>query len=217
MTTTQAGHNGVIAPCHREYCGPQSMQTWSVLLGQSSSTIARLPELEQGESGQPTDVKDFFSFGTHLAQCILRSRPTPIVRWHVDTLIWSPTIIPANPTGYPSLLQRLAELRELDADWDGTGAVAPRHESITGAVLFTDILMKLDGIIAPKAMPLSTGNISLYWRSSDWYIEVEFIDTQTYDYYAEDFSGTHSFGCTSTIFPVDLNLLKVIEQFSRQS
>lgn len=217
MMTTRASHNEATALCPSSHCGPQSMPAWSVLSGKPPSAIPQLPELKRGEAEQRVDIKDIFFVDKYQAQLIVRSRPTPIVRWHVDTLNFFSATIPANRTGYPLLIQRLNALRKLDADWDGSGAASPRHKSITGAVLFTEILMQLDGIIAPKAMPLPTGNISLYWSSPSWYIEIEFIDTQTYDYYVEDFNGTHSFGNTSEIYPIDLKLLEVIEHFFRQS
>ena len=81
--------------------------------------------------------------------------------------------IPPAPWLHPTL-NRLVELLDLPADWDGAGAGSVTRSSVDAALYLLGRIMKWS-TAPPAVVPTSSGGIQLEWheRSADLVIEVE--------------------------------------------
>lgn len=86
----------------------------------------------------------------------------------------------------------IAELRQwhdLQANWDGEGADAPRRESLEAASQLICLIMW--GFKAPEPMLHANGRAGLLWDDDDLYGEIEFLDENKLAYYFRDQQGKH--------------------------
>ncbi|WP_131667116.1 hypothetical protein [Comamonas thiooxydans] len=86
----------------------------------------------------------------------------------------------------------IAELRqwaELQANWDGEEADAPRRESLEAASKFICLIMW--SFKAPEPMLHANGRAGLLWDEDDFYGEIEFLDSSNLAYYFKNQQGKH--------------------------
>ena len=75
--------------------------------------------------------------------------------------------------GWAEQFRRLDSLRELQDDWDGLEAKAPRAELVDSALVLGWILRQ-QGVAAPcRVVPGVNGTVLLEWQSEGAYCEIE--------------------------------------------
>lgn len=78
------------------------------------------------------------------------------------------------------LFGKLQSYRSLDEDWDGYGGSPATYKSFISAIEFLSSLsQRFD---TPSPMLASDGEISLYWKTEDKYLEISFPGDGTYHY-----------------------------------
>jgi hypothetical protein len=78
---------------------------------------------------------------------------------------------------YSNLYTELFSYRELQDNWDGYKGVKPSDEIISTTERFIDIL-KCNKILKPKIMVSGNGEIGLFWKNQDKYIEIDFDEAE---------------------------------------
>jgi len=129
-----------------------------------------------------------------------RARPVEIVR-------------SANTYRLGNIKNELRRYTSLPENWDGEGSIAPPRKAASDAIAFLDLLPP--NVSLPKPMVEADGELALYWKSQDCYLEIGFKGDDTVDYFgeneasgtelmnAEQFDGTH----------VNPDLIAFIRQF----
>lgn len=74
---------------------------------------------------------------------------------------------------YRLLFDELNTYKDLKDNWDGYGALKPLEENIATSYKFLRIL-ELNNIEAPNIMPSGEGEISLFWKNKEHYLELCF-------------------------------------------
>lgn len=74
---------------------------------------------------------------------------------------------------YLSVYTELYSYKKLQNNWDGYGGIRPDDEIINSAKKFINIL-KYNKIFEPKIMVSGNGEIGLFWKNQNNYIEVDF-------------------------------------------
>lgn len=64
------------------------------------------------------------------------------------------------------------ELRKLEDDWDGLGALKPTTKSIDQAEVLCRVV-KHFGFAVPEVCPTTNGTVSLEWYDGKGYLEIE--------------------------------------------
>jgi hypothetical protein len=104
------------------------------------------------------------------------------------------------------LLDRIAKWKTLQAGWDDEQSEAPTHGAINLATLFINALPR--DVSLPKAMLSSSGEIGLYWDTSDIYIDLEFSSDTTFSAYFRDrHTGVERFVDNLSMSDSDLDLI----------
>lgn len=83
----------------------------------------------------------------------------------------------AEPTGaWQANIQKLIQLKQLEDDWDGLGAIAPTRELVESAVGLAYLLAS-QGVEPPQAIVAGTdGSINFGWQdASGNYTEIEIV------------------------------------------
>ena len=83
---------------------------------------------------------------------------------------------------YQKIYTELYSYRELKNNWDGYGGVRPADGIIITTKNFIDIL-KSYNIINPKIMVSGAGEIGLFWKNKNSYIEVDFDGNEYFTYF----------------------------------
>lgn len=83
---------------------------------------------------------------------------------------------------YHKIYKELFSYRELQHNWDGYGGIRPSEEIINTTKNFMNILENNE-IINPKIMVSGTGEIGLFWKNKDNYIEVDFDENEYFTYF----------------------------------
>jgi len=78
---------------------------------------------------------------------------------------------------YSNLYIELFSYKELQNNWDGYEGIKPSDEIISTTKKFIDIL-KHNKILKPKIMVSGNGEIGLFWKNQDKYIEVDFDEAE---------------------------------------
>jgi len=129
--------------------------------------------------------------------------------FHYDSLTTSVLYEPATrvePDARGKLLERIASWKTLQAGWDGEQSEAPINSAINLASLFIDTLPR--DVSLPKAMLSSSGEIGLYWDTSDIYIDLEFDSDTTFSAYVRNrHTGYESFVDNLSLSSSDLDLI----------
>jgi|688.fasta_scaffold72586_3 hypothetical protein len=90
------------------------------------------------------------------------------------------------------LLERLGRWKTLPDGWDGELSEAPIHGALNLAAMFIDTLPR--DVSLPKAMLSSSGEIGLYWDTTEIYIDLEFgSDTHFSAYFRDRLTGKERF------------------------
>lgn len=90
------------------------------------------------------------------------------------------------------LLERLGSWKSLPDGWDGELSIAPINGALNLAALFIDALPR--DVSLPKAMLSSSGEIGLYWDTTETYIDLEFgSDTHFSAYFRDRVTGKERF------------------------
>jgi hypothetical protein len=66
----------------------------------------------------------------------------------------------------------LLELRQLAANWDGEGALAPLPELVDSAITF--VREKRNPIPPSRIVPLNDGRVTLEWEAAGYYLSLRF-------------------------------------------
>ena len=85
---------------------------------------------------------------------------------------------------YVSLYTELSSYRELQENWDGYGGIKPDDEMISTTRKFLNIL-KENQIAEPKIMLTGSGEIGLFWKNKNHYIEVDFDKNKYLSFFYE--------------------------------
>lgn len=93
----------------------------------------------------------------------------------------------------------------LEEGWDGVNSVAPSELAVENAVLF--LYRFPDALTQPIPMVAADGDVGLYWRHQNAYVELEFAGDGMMFGYARDFNGKETF-----IDDVSLDSVKKIEK-----
>jgi len=83
---------------------------------------------------------------------------------------------------YQKIYEELFSYKELQNNWDGYGGIRPADEIISTTKNFIDIL-KDSNIINPKIMVSSIGEIGLFWKNNNSYIEIDFDENGYFTYF----------------------------------
>jgi len=92
------------------------------------------------------------------------------------------TSISKSNNPYQKIYTELDSYKELKNNWDGYGGVRPNDEIIITAQKFIDRLESLQ-IINPKIMVSGVGEIGLFWKNKNSYIEVDFDENEYFTYF----------------------------------
>lgn len=80
----------------------------------------------------------------------------------------------SSPKWLPSLLEWLQSLRQVQKNWDGYDADAPRPEMIEAASEFIRSIVERVPVGVPYATPTRVGGIVFAWEQGPHQMEVEF-------------------------------------------
>jgi len=78
---------------------------------------------------------------------------------------------------YLDLYTELFSYKELQNNWDGYGGIKPSDKIISTTKKFIDIL-KDNKVLKPKIMVSGNGEIALFWKNQNRYIEVDFDEAE---------------------------------------
>lgn len=73
-----------------------------------------------------------------------------------------------------NIIKMLESYKELTENWDGYGAIKPDSTIIDRAILFVVRLKIFNIKHFPKPMIAGSGEVGLYWKIDNMYIEVDF-------------------------------------------
>lgn len=124
----------------------------------------------------PTQAPNWISGSEYIAQ-ILSTDQIPTTT-SLDSIR-----IPASITPLNKLVGTLNGYGNLPEDWDGYGGVPPMSETVSDASNVVSLLPR--EVPLPKPMLSGNGNIGLYWKTDDLYLDIEFEGDGTFSYYAE--------------------------------
>lgn len=93
-------------------------------------------------------------------------------------------------SAHAPLMSELEEMRDLTPGWEGPGSVAPPASQIDAALAF---VRSVELCFRPPEISLaSDGEISVYWRNEDHYIDVSFRASGKTSIYVRSSEGTFS-------------------------
>lgn len=92
---------------------------------------------------------------------------------------------------YEKIYKELESYKKLENNWDGYQGVRPSNELIKTSKEFLTIL-KNETIVNPSIMVSGKGEIALFWKNKDTYIEVNFDIENKYSYFFK--MGTKIYG-----------------------
>ncbi|MBL0686560.1 MAG: hypothetical protein JJV95_03575 [Sulfurospirillum sp.] len=100
---------------------------------------------------------------------------------------YSPSITKASAVSsanveYSKLHEELATYKELKNNWDGYNGIRPIDEIIETAKSFLNIL-ESKNIIHPNIMVSGEGEIGLFWKKKNHYIEIDFDLENHFSYF----------------------------------
>jgi len=93
-----------------------------------------------------------------------------------------------------SAIEEVLSIQTLQDDWDGTGAVAPAHETVDTAYLLARSLQRagLDPPTSVVATP--SGAVALTWQCAGNYTEIEVTSPREIDWMIVDADGRSRHG-----------------------
>jgi hypothetical protein len=83
---------------------------------------------------------------------------------------------------YCELMKKIESYRYLNENWDGYGGIAPKEEVIGFAMGIIQELQK-HKISAPKGMVSGEGEIALFWKRQNEYIEISLEESNESSYF----------------------------------
>jgi len=83
---------------------------------------------------------------------------------------------------YSNLYTELFSYKELQNNWDGYEGIRPSDEIISTTKKFIDIL-KDNKVLKPKIMVSGSGEIGLFWKNQNRYIEVDFDEADCLSFF----------------------------------
>lgn len=105
-----------------------------------------------------------------------------------ECLFPSPVALPTQSTDYSlskgvmsragSLQAEVESYRALPGGWDGEGSSGPSDEAIDGAKKLIEQLPA--GVILPKAMISSSGELGFYWKSDTFFADITIESANTF-------------------------------------
>lgn len=128
----------------------------------------------------PTQAPDWPAWPIYVALNLSQDEVPP-------TRLFKVISIPDTVTPLNKLSGTLNGYENLPVDWDGYGGLPPKGETVNDASEFLSLLPKETPL--PKPMLSGNGNIGLYWKADDLYLDIEFEGNGTFSYYAEE-AGT---------------------------
>lgn len=169
---------------------------------------------------EPTARDLFAGDGFSLTDDDRREVPVPTIHRTVTSTLavaalagWTTLAIPVTPTaqvfgpsstagniiGYyvrvsekDSLIKHLNSYHTLGEDWDGYGGVPPSEQTIADGITFVDYMS--ENFVTPRIGVSGDGEISFFWESDGYYIDVGLIGDGTFSFYARGPEGDELFG-----------------------
>jgi len=86
---------------------------------------------------------------------------------------------------YCELMKKIESYQYLNENWDGYGGKAPKEEVIGFAIGIIQELQKHQ-ISAPKAMVSGHGEIALFWKRQNQYIEISLEENHQSSYFVKN-------------------------------
>lgn len=111
---------------------------------------------------------------------------------------------------FSKLIDEVREYLKLSDNWDGYGGCRPKVAVIETAIQFLETL-KETHVSLPKSMLAGDGEVSIFWKKDDLYIEIGFDDENQYSYLINH--KNQAFGkddCDFSQKLIDLDLLSYI-------
>jgi hypothetical protein len=94
---------------------------------------------------------------------------------------------------YSALAHEVREFSMLEKDWDGYGAKPISKQAIADAIDFLKLLQLRD-LPPPKAMPMPSGAVGIYWRHGRIYFEANFEGDERFHFYGRSETEEEYFG-----------------------
>lgn len=147
------------------------------------SIFSRRPE--QKRTGQQTNVSTGAPLGYWAQRVEVSSRTA--TNWrpaHAAMIQPAPAVNSAHTFRIAGIKNELRRYTNLPNGWDGEGGVAPPKRAVLEAITFLDLLPP--NMQLPKPMVEGDGEVALYWKGEDRYLEIGFKGDGSVDYYGED-------------------------------
>lgn len=119
---------------------------------------------------------------------IIEYRNITTTSYQVTTLVKNDY---SNIYKYNELQKELSSYRKLKNNWDGYGGIRPLDDIINTVTIFLDIL-SYNNIYSPKIMVSGNGEIALFWKKNEHYIEIDFDTNNQLSFFYE--MGTDIYG-----------------------
>ena len=144
----------------------------TVIVGYFSAEQPRLERVTEVALLEPTTVIDEWVFDS-----------SPRVATRLREAINGTPIAIRDLPKHEQLVASLYGYLDLPANWDGYGGIAPPAKAVFDAERFLSTMSGAASL--PKPMISGDGQVGLYWRGQDQYIEVTFVGDDRATIFAE--------------------------------
>jgi hypothetical protein len=138
----------------------------------------------------PTLATTFLAIALSTSVILKDNAGSTYVTSSQDYLVYN--LIPSLKEKKEKLIANLNSYHFYNENWDGYGGIPALNQTVIDVTKFIENLS--NNIIIPYSGLSGDGEISLFWKKANIFIDIGFIGDQTYSYFARDSMGNKYYG-----------------------